>query len=62
MPPLTRRAVAAGTASILGAQFSATRPAASQQPDRLRGGVANGKVELPDTRAADPAQRRPAVP
>ena len=51
MPPLTRRVVAAGTASILGAQFSAIGPAAAQQPDRLRGGVADGKVELPNTRS-----------
>jgi len=51
MPPLTRRVVAAGTASILGAQFSAIGPAAAQQPDRLRGGVAGGKVELPNTRS-----------
>lgn len=46
MPPLTRRAAAAGAASILGTQL-----AAAQQPAELRGKAEGGKVELPNTRA-----------
>ncbi len=47
MLPITRRAVAAGAASVLGAQF-----AAAQQPPDLRGKAEGGKVELPNINAA----------
>ena len=47
MLPITRRAAAAGAASILGAQF-----AAAQQPPELRGKAEGGKVALPNTRAS----------
>ena len=55
MPPITRRAAAAGAASLLGAQL-----AAAQQPSDLRGKVANGKVELPDINA--PSQVEASLP
>ena len=55
MPPITRRAAAAGAASLLGAQL-----AAAQQPSDLRGKVADGKVELPDINA--PSQVEASLP
>ena len=55
MPPLTRRAVAAGAASIITAQY-----AAAQQPPGLRGKAEDGKVELPNINA--PSQVESSLP
>ena len=54
MPPITRRAVTAAAASILGAQY-----AAAQQPPELRGKAENGRVDLPSISA--PSQVEPTL-